>query len=468
MSSRIVLLQENLIVAAVKDGAESPFKTAIVKVELIMTTSKKAIETDYINQPLSKSISHIFSDARDYMNGLPRWEKIFHIWWLLGPFILLIERSPADLWLTLLALAFVFNVIVKRQTDWLKVFWVRAAFAFWAVTIISALLSADPAYAVGEALVWFRFPLFAMAAVFWLGTDKRMIYAMMLTTLFGLLIMCSILTAEIFIEGQKGGRLSWPYGDLVPGNYVAKVGMPAFTVMVALAVSVKGRVAAVSGVVALVTMIISIMTGERINFLIRACGGMLAGLVWKPNWKRYLGLVIAEVLAVVIVFQALPNVGNRYVDTFIEHLPTGYQSPYYQTMMPGVIAFEQAPILGIGTGNFRNMCDEIISERPEKLYCHPHPHNFYIQMAGETGIIGLVFGTIFLWSIVWVCFVAGWRNRDNVVIATAWVVPFGLFWPITSSADFFGQWNNIFMWSAVALALASVNISSAKSTKTKD
>jgi hypothetical protein len=29
-----------------------------------------------------------------------------------------------------------------------------------------------------------------------------------------------------------------------------------------------------------------------------------------------------------------------------------------------------------------------------------------------------------------------------------------LFWPIRSSADFFGQWNNIFLWSAVALALA--------------
>ena len=112
---------------------------------------------------------------------------------------------------------------------------------------------------------------------------------MMLTTLFGLLIMCGILTAEILIEGQKGGRLMWPYGDKVPGNYVAKVGLPVFTVMVALAVSVRGRIAALAGVVALATMIISIMTGERINFLIRACGGMLAGLVWKPNWVLTLG-----------------------------------------------------------------------------------------------------------------------------------------------------------------------------------
>ena len=423
-----------------------------------MNKTQTTSEFDYLNQPLLTIIAHIFGQARAYMDALPKWEKAIHIWWLLGPFILLIERSPADLWLSICVLAFIIRAFIKKQTQWLKAFWVRAAFVFWAVAILSALVSADPAYAFGEAFIWFRFPLFAMAAVFWLGIDRRMIYAMMLTTLFGLLIMCGILTAEIFIEGQKGGRLSWPYGDLVPGNYVAKVGLPIFTVMVALAVSVKGRIAALAGVFALVTMLISVMTGERINLLIRACGGMLAGLVWKPNWKRYIGLVAVEILAVVIVFQALPDVGNRYVNSFINQLPTGNQSPYYKTMLPGVMAFEQAPILGIGTGNFRNMCEEVVGSEIDNLKCLNHPHNFYIQMAGETGIIGLITGTIFLWSIIWLCFKASWRNRDNVIIATAWVVPFGLFWPITSSADFFGQWNNIFMWSAVALAMTAVNI----------
>ena len=415
-------------------------------------------EPDFRNQPLTESMRQIFRDAHSYIKGLPKWERGVHIFWLLGPFILLIERSPADLWLSLVAIIFVARTITKKQTAWLNYFWVRAGLAFWASTLLSALLSNSPAYSLGEAFVWARFPLFAMATVFWLGTDRRMLYAMMLTTLFGLLIMCGILTAEILIEGQKGGRLMWPYGDLVPGNYVAKVGLPVFTVMVALAVSVKGRIAALAGMVALATMFISIMTGERINFLIRACGGMLAGLVWKPNWRRYIGLVVIEVLAVVIVFQAMPDVGNRYVDRFIKELPTGIQSPYYRTMTPGVIAFEQEPLFGIGTGNFRHMCEDIVGENIDKFDCHPHPHNFYIQMAAETGIVGLILGTVFLWSIIWTCCRASWGNRENVVLATAWVVPFGLFWPITSSADFFGQWNNIFMWSAVALALASVNL----------
>ena len=106
-----------------------------------------------------------------------------------------------------------------------------------------------------------------MATAFWLSKDKRLLYAMLMSAAAGLIVMCGILNAEILIVGQQHNRLSWPYGDLTPGNYVAKVGLPVFTIMVALAVSVKGRVAGFSSLIALFTVLISVMTGERINFL---------------------------------------------------------------------------------------------------------------------------------------------------------------------------------------------------------
>ena len=386
--------------------------------------------------------------------AMPKIEKGIHIFWLLGPFIFLIERSPADLWITCISLTFLIRSFIIKDFQWLNIFWIKAAIAFWLCSMLSSILSPLPLVAMAETLVWIRFPMFAAACAFWLAKDTRLIYAMLISTLLGVLVMCGILTLEILIEGQKNGRLMWPYGDLVPGNYVAKVGMPIFTIMVAVAVSVKGKIAAFSGLFALVTMVISVLTGERINFLIRACGGVLAALVWKPKWNRLFLLLIVEILAVVIVFQAAPQIGNRYVDNFIRDLPTGDHSAYYRTMMPGVLAFKENLLLGVGTGNMRYLCEEFTANNL-RLECHPHPHNFYIQLAAENGILGLIVGTIFLWSIVWTCFSSSLKNRDNVVVATCWVIPFGLFWPIASFPDFFGQWNNCFMWSAIALAIAS-------------
>ena len=58
-----------------------------------------------------------------------------------------------------------------------------------------------PAYSFGEAVAWFRFPLFAMATAFWLGRDARLLYLMIFSTGIGVVIMCGILTAEVIIVG---------------------------------------------------------------------------------------------------------------------------------------------------------------------------------------------------------------------------------------------------------------------------
>ena len=222
--------------------------------------------------------SVLLGDAKAALSELPRWERGVHLFWLAGPFILLIERSPADLWLSVIALIFALRALILREGWWLQNFWVKTAFAFWAACLLSAAASTMPAYSIGETVAWFRFPLFAMATAFWLGRDTRLLYMMILSTGVGMVLMCGILTAEVIIVGPQGGRLSWPYGDLVPGNYLAKASLPVFVVAVAFATSLKGRLARFGAMVALLSIVLSVLTGERINFLIRACGGMLASI----------------------------------------------------------------------------------------------------------------------------------------------------------------------------------------------
>ena len=406
---------------------------------------------------LRNIISNLFHDSKVALAEAPRWERGFKIFWLLGPFVLLIERSPADAWLTILALAFVVRAVIKRDGSFLRVFWVRAAFFFWGVCLLSAAVSSIPAYSLGEAFVWIRFPLFAMASVYWLGQDRRLLYAMFISTATGMMAMTGILTAEILIIGTQNGRLSWPYGDLVPGNYLTKVGLPAFTVMVALAVSPYKSVRGWASLTLLATIILSVITGERINFILRACGGMLAGLVWRPSFYRYGALVLIETLAIATVFIVTPDTGKRFTQQFINEMPVDEGSPYYRVMYGAMVVYEEAPILGIGTANYRILCPELTQHVPE-VDCNTHPHNYYLQMLGETGIIGLISGSIMIISIIWFCFQTGMRRRANALAATAFVVPLGLFFPIQTTADFFGQWNNIFMWSAIGLALATRNL----------
>ena len=46
--------------------------------------------------------------------------------------------------------------------------------------------------------------------------------------------------------------------------------------------------------------------------------------------------------------------------------------------------------------------------------------------------------------------------------ATAFVIPFGLFFPLQQFGSFYGQWGNLFIWFAVGFALSQFQ----KPTKT--
>ena len=64
--------------------------------------------------------------------------------------------------------------------------------------------------------------------------DRDIRILMLISLLISMLVMCSILIAETIIEPKT--RLTWPYGDVVPGGYVAKFSLPLFCVLIAIAV----------------------------------------------------------------------------------------------------------------------------------------------------------------------------------------------------------------------------------------
>jgi O-antigen ligase len=408
-------------------------------------------------------ILDVLNNGRLAIIERPRFERLFLVLWLLGPFILLIERTPADIWLTILSLSFIVRMTMLREGLWLNLFWVRAAFMFWGICFVSAALSSSQSYSIGEALIWFRFPMFAMATAFWLANDRRLLELMLLSTACAIATMCCILLAELILEGYKE-RLSWPYDDLVPGNFLAKVGLPVVVVGAALSVSLRGYRAALIALFCIAIVTMTLMTGERINLLLVVCAGVLSTVVWRPNLRYFIPVILVVAVTILSVFQIFPSTGQRFFGTFLEHLPIYVGSDYYNAMVPAIHVFKAHPFFGIGPGNFRYLCGDFVT--PEfNLLCHNHPHNFYLQILAEVGLVGLSFGVLFIASLVLFCYNSGRKFRMDVIVVTAWIIPFALFWPIRSSADFFGQWNNIFLWSSIALAMAAVT-SSAKTKGT--
>ena len=391
------------------------------------------------------------------INRLSKFDKYMTLFWFLGPFIYLIERDPADLWLTLIGLIFLGRCVKRKDWSWTSQIWFKSALALWAFGLFSAISGPEPLFTFQQGFVWIRFPLYAAAAQAWLAKDRDIRILMLLSILIGMLIMCGILIAETLIEPKS--RLSWPYGDLVPGGYIAKFSLPLFCVLIAVAVSKKGKAGIISGLIGFLSIVVSILTGERTHFLIRACGGILASIVWKPKLILFSVLILIEVSAVVVVFLVRPDLGDNFTKNFVKQIPivntdTGYWGSWRGGIQQGLMT----PIKGIGPSGTRNTCKTLDINLPKwlpgKTHCGNHPHNMYVQLFAEVGIIGLIFGCTMFGSITWTCFKARQENFDCPMAATAFVVPFGLFFPMQQSGSFYGQWGNLFTWFAIAFALS--------------
>ena len=132
-----------------------------------------------------------------------KFQKFMTYFWILGPFIYLIERDPADLWLTIISTIFLIRCIVKKDWYWSGQLWFVFAILLWMTGLFSSLIGPYKAFSFFEGFVWIRFPLYAAAAQVWLGRDNDIRTAMFFSILTGMIVMCFILIAEIIIEGPK-------------------------------------------------------------------------------------------------------------------------------------------------------------------------------------------------------------------------------------------------------------------------
>lgn len=110
--------------------------------------------------------------------------------------------------------------------------------------------------------------------------------------------------------------------------------------------------------------------------------------------------------------------------------------------------FNSNKIFGIGPRLFRVKCDD------EKYYtkygCSTHPHNFYIQLLSETGIIGFLFlFTLFIiisYYLIKIIFIQKFRLQESNYKIAIMITIYVSIWPFIPNGNFFNNWLNIILY----------------------
>ncbi len=197
------------------------------------------------------------------------------------------------------------------------------------------------------------------------------------------------------------------------------------------------------------TLLGVILTGERSNGL-KALIGFIIFISIIDYVKLRSKIIIF--LSIFIIFFLTINFSDyiklRYVGQFYNEIKTEDQrekflenSLYIKLYKSGFYVFKNNPWLGVGNKNYRiETCDKKKNSIHKEYLCLTHPHQVYIEMLSEHGIVG----TIIIMSIIFYLMFRIIRKiieSRNFIQAGCLAFLLINFIPILPSGSFFNNFN---------------------------
>jgi len=106
-----------------------------------------------------------------------------------------------------------------------------------------------------------------------------------------------------------------------------------------------------------------------------------------------------------------------------------------------LLIFKHNPVFGTGIKTFRNVCYGKKYEFTDDK-CSTHPHNYYIEILSELGIIGLILFLILIFSIIKIKFIE--ENKKYKTLMIIFILCF--LFPFQTTGSFFNNYTSIIFY----------------------
>ena len=269
-------------------------------------------------------------------------------------------------------------------------------------------------------------------------------------------------------------KLSGPFGDeLIAGGFIQRFSIFSFFVLPIF--FVKNSQKFIKYLIPLLFFIFFtgiVLSGNRMPLLLFLLIVSLILIFQKQAKKYFLSFLIIFPIIFIIIFNFNPKVKMNYLNFY------GQISKIVLIPFNGSFKKDEAPqylkefstfyetwkinkYIGGGVKSFRYYCHVRQNiKKDSKFVCNMHPHNYYLEILTETGLIGFIIVTIIFFISLYLSFFKKYISKsklssNNIIIPFIFLFFIEIF-PIKSTGSFFTTGNATYIFLILAILIGLV------------
>lgn len=385
------------------------------------------------------------------------------------PFFLITGPFLSDLAISIISLLFLIYCLIKKNFSFFKNKYFYFFLSFWIYIFLNSLFNNPNIDSLKISFFYFRYGVFVFAIIALLNFDDKFV-----KYFFYCIFVCFVtLIFDGFYEyfhgenilgwkNEESSRISSFFGEeQILGSYLSRL-WPVFFGLSLFYFKNKNKLFYLFIFIFICSEVLIFLSGDRTAFFNINLSAIFVILFSKKLLRLRLIILSSSILLITIISLINPSAKERVFDQTLKQMNIIKDKEKMQE--DGLYIFSKEhtkhyisaykmyldnKIFGVGVKNFRKMC-KVDKYSAGYSTCAPHPHNTYIQILSETGIIGFLFLIfVLLYFIFHVIKHLKLKFKDNnhftdfeICILSAIAI---YLWPFIPTGNTFSNWLNIAM-----------------------
>ena len=385
-----------------------------------------------------------------------------------GPFL-------SDLCVVLVCIFFLTNIFLNKEYNFFKNKFFIIFLIFFAYLVINSLIKFYDYNNIRSSVGYIRLGIFALGVAYFIEKEKKLLKWVFLVFLICFIILITDGYIQYFFKiniigtpvDLPSGRIRFLFNDeYILGSFISRL-FPIFLGLSFIIFKNKKKFIIPISILFVFVEVLIFLSGERTAFFYNTLAALFI-IIMINNFKKIRLITLLMSFFIIVLISTYDDTAKKRVwDHTINQIGINssklniFSKIHQSHYLSAYRMFLDNKLMGVGIRNYRNFC-----HNPKYIThyysCTTHPHNTYVQLLSETGIIGFSFGLILFFYFVFKMFshLKGalfkkqylFNDFQICILASILIT----IWPIAPSGNFFNNWLSIVYYYPIGFFLWSI------------